>query len=178
MISFCLLILCLNINAFSYGVAYGAKKVKLKLPYITSLSILSTLLFLIPLYFSKYIYQYFNKRLCEVLNGIILIILGLSYLKPKKEQQKNTPQTNNSSLKKLFLECFAFSVDAIFTAFLSGFSGNFFLFFVFFYFFTNFLSIFCGNLFSYKIGSKTTKNLSFFSFFIFFFLGLFKIMGF
>ena len=133
MVSFCLIILCLNIDALSYGVAYGTKKTKLKTGYIFSISLLSTLFFLISLYSSKYIYHYFNARLCEILNGLILITLGLSYIKPQNLNQKNTPSNNNFSLKKSLLECFAFSVDAIFTALLSGFSSNFIIFFCLLY---------------------------------------------
>ena len=133
MLSFCLLILCLNIDALSYGVAYGTKNTKLGLKFILSISLLSTIFFLISLYFSRFIYHYFNDRVCEILNGVILIFLGISYIKPKKIKQKNTPSLNEISLKKSFWECFAFSIDAIFTAFLSGFSGDFFLFYVFFY---------------------------------------------
>ena len=178
MLSFALLILCLNIDALSYGVSYGAKKIKLKILYILSVSVLSTIIFLIPLSLSKYIYSYFNERVCEVINGIILIFLGISYIVPKKDKTK-TPLTRESfTFKKFLLECFAISADAFFTALLSGFSEKIFAFCIIFYFFTNFIAIFCGDYFFVKLGSKTHFNLSFLSCLIFILLGFFKIMSF
>lgn len=177
MFSFALLILCLNIDALSYGISYGVKKIKLKVLYILSISILSTIIFLIPLSFSKYIYQYFNERTCETINGIILILLGITFFFQKKDKTK-TPLQETFTLKKFLLECFAISADAFFTALLSGFSENFFAFCIIFYFFTNFIAIFCGNYFFRKLGSKTEFNLSFLSGFIFILLGFFKIMSF
>lgn len=176
MLSYCLLILCLNLDALSYGIAYGSKQTKLKQSFIWSVSILSTIFFSISLYVSKYMFQYLNEQTCRIINGIILIILGISYIIPKKEKEKT--HHKNISFGKFFLECFAISVDAIFTALLSGFSQKYFLFFIIFYFLTNFLAIFCGNLFFYKLGHKLTISIDFLSCFIFVFLGIFKFIGF
>lgn len=178
MLSFALLILCLNIDALSYGISYGIKKIKLNFLYILSVSVLSTLIFLIPLSLSKYIYSYFNERVCEIINGIILIILGITYIIPKKDKTKTPLAKETFTFKKFLLECFAISADAFFTALLSGFSEKFFVFCIIFYFFTNFIAIFCGNYFFRKLGNKTHFNLSFLSCLIFILLGFFKIMGF
>ncbi len=176
MLSFILLILCLNIDALSYGVSYGAKKIKLPFKYIIAISLLSTIIFAIPLSVSKYIYSFFNPKFCKIINGVILIILGLCFVIPKKQKEK-TPQII-FSIKQYFLECFAISADAFFTALLSGFSNNFFVFYIIFYLFSNFIAIFCGNLFFKKLGERVQINLSFLSCFIFILLGFFKIMGF
>lgn len=179
MLSFALLILCLNIDALSYGIAYGAKNKKLKISYILLVTFMSTIMFAMPLALSKYIFQYFDKQTCSIINGIILILLGISYIIPKKsDKEKNIALNENFSFKQCFLECLAISVDAIFTALLSGFSKNYFLFCVVFYAFSNFIAIFCGNLFFYKIGKKLNFSIGFFSCFIFIFFGIFKIIGF
>ena len=179
MLSFSLLILCLNIDALSYGAAYGSKGKKLSLPYIFLITFMSTIMFSIPLGLSKYIFQYFNKKTLSIINGIILILLGISYIIPKNsDKEKNIVINKNFSFKQCFLECLAISVDAIFTALLSGFSDNYFLFCVIFYAFSNFVAIFCGNLFFFKLGSKLKFSIGFFSCFIFIFLGIFKMIGF
>ena len=223
MLSFFLLILCLNIDALSYGIAYGIKKIKFKIPFILCLSLLSTLMFALPLFFSKYIYMYFDEFVLRIVNAVILIILGIKYIltKPQNFKKihkkyvklfKNNKKINNlknntltyyenkilinkikfkpfyfdnkkssvlnNSFKQNFGECVAFSVDAIFTALVSGFSASYYLFSVLFYFFTNFLAIFCGNIILYNINRKLKFNLNIFSGLIFIFLGILKIIGF
>lgn len=173
MLSFSLLILTLNIDALSYGIAYGIKKIKIPFKWILFINILSTVLFALPLYFSKYIYKYFDETLLTIINGIVLILLGIKYCFEKPN--KNT--TKNFSFWQCFVECFVISVDAIFTAILSGFSANYFVFSIFFYNLTNFLAIFCGNFFFCKFNSKQQVVLNIFSGFIFIFLGIFKILS-
>ena len=145
MLSYILLILCLNIDALSYGVATGLKKEKLSLIKILLFSLGSTILFSIPLAISKYVFKYFNRTFCNILNGIILIILGIFYLAPKSEKNQENNKEKTPT-KSVIFECITVSVDAMFTALLGGFTTKFFLFFVFFYGFSNFLAIFCGNL--------------------------------
>ena len=176
MAGFLLLILCLNIDALSFGVAYGIKKVKFSFWFVLKVSILSSIFFAIPLFLSQFLFKYFDKTICNIINGIILILLGFfSFLKKDKESNENI---FCFSRKKVFGECFAFSVDAIFTAFLGGFPLNFYLFFVFFYFFSNFLAIFFGNLILFKINNKTKFRLDFVGGIIFLILGITKIFGF
>ena len=176
MISFLLTILCLNLDALSYGISYGITQTKIKLKYIFFINILSTIFFSIPLYLSKHIYNLFNPQILKYTNALILIILGIFYIFKNKKNKQIKKQTL-LSFKTCFFECIAISIDAIFTAILSSFSGNFFIFSLFFYGFTNFFAIFLGNHISLKIQNKLNFNLGFFSGFIFIFLGFLKCIG-
>ncbi len=176
MISFLLTILCLNLDALSYGISYGVIKVKINLKYIIFISIFSTILFSIPLYISKYIYNLFDPKILRYINAIILIILGIIYIF-KNQKNNQTKKQTQLSFKTCFFECIAISIDAIFTAILSGFSGNYFIFSLFFYGLSNFFAIFLGNYFSLKLQTKLRFNLGFFSGFIFVFLGFLKCVG-
>jgi putative Mn2+ efflux pump MntP len=170
------LILCLNIDALSYGIAYGLKKIRLKTTYVLLISLLSSVMFFIPLYFSKFISNFLSKNILNFVNGLILIFLGIKYIFSK--DKKNTSNEISFSFKQCFFECLAFSTDAIFTALLGSFSYNFFLICIIFYEFSNFLAIFCGNLIFYHINKNISINLNIFSGFIFIFLGIFKMIGF
>ena len=174
MTSFLIIILCLNIDALSYGISCGIRGYKINFKYIFFISSLSTILFAIPLGVSRYIYKFFNPLILRYINALILIILGLFYIFKKEDQIKKQASL---SYKTCFFECVAISVDAIFTAILSGFSGNFFIFSIFFYALTNFFAIFFGNIFSYKLKNLLRINLSFFSGFIFIILGILKCVG-
>ena len=208
MLSFLLIILCINIDALSYGIAYGFKRVKLKISYIFYVTILSTLFFAVPLYISKYIFQYFNPIICNIINGLILIIFGIyyflqkspdykektskkshfeqnfdkKYILEKENTEKNNINKINNNYKKFnfklfFIETLIISVDAIFTALLSGFSSNFTIFYIFFYAFSNFFAIFLGNFIFYKSNKFCKIKLSFFSGIIFIILGILKFFG-
>lgn len=176
MLSFLITILCLNIDALSYGISYGTKKIKIDLKYIIFISTISTIMFMTPLGISKYIYQLFNPVLLRIINAIILLLLGFIYIfqKPKNEETKKQAHL---SFKTCFFECVAISIDAVFTAILSNFSGDFFIFSIFFYGFTNFFAIFFGNLIFYHLNKNLRINLSFFSGFIFIILGILKCVG-
>ena len=176
MFTFLITILCLNIDALSYGISYGSRKIQINLRYIFFISICSTIMFAIPLLISKYICKFFNPILLRIINAIILIILGLIYIFENKKE-KQTKKQAQLSFKTCFFECIAISIDAIFTAILSGFSGNFFIFSIFFYGLTNFFAIFFGNLFFYHLNRRLRFNLSFFSGFIFIILGILKCVG-
>ncbi len=175
MATFLLLILCLNIDALSFGVTYGLRKIKFNFLFSLKLCIISTFLFTIPLILSPLVFEHLNKQICNIINGIVLILLSLMYFF-KKSSNKQT-EIQSFSTKKFLLECLAFSVDAIFTAFLGGFPSKKILFFIIFYFFSNFFAIYFGNFFVYKFGSKIKINLDFLGGIIFFTLGLLKIFG-
>jgi len=201
MLSFLVLILCINIDALSYGVAYGLKKQKFNILYILAVCILSTIMFAIPLYFSKYIFNYFDETICHIINSIVLILLGIHFFLQKntkntKNIEENNKKSNNNAenvkilssdnettvkhkinFKQYFLECLVISVDAIFTALLSGFNDKNYIFYVLFYAFTNFFAIFLGNIFFYKLDKKLKLNLNYFSGIIFIILGILKIFG-
>ena len=176
MLTFLITILCLNIDALSYGISYGSRKIKINLKYIFFITACSTIMFAIPLLVSKYICKYFNPNFLRIINAIILILLGLFYIFENKKENQTKKQVQ-LSFKTCFFECVAISIDAIFTAILSGFSGNFFIFSIFFYSLTNFFAIFFGNLVFYNIGKNLRFNLSFFSGFIFIILGILKCVG-
>ena len=175
MAGFLLLILCLNIDALSFGVAYGLKKTRFSFWFVLKISFLSTFFFAVPLFLSQFVFKYFNRQVCNIINGIILIILGCTCF--IKNSKQNSEFHLVFSHKKFFGECFAFSVDAIFSAFLGGFPMNFYIFFVIFYFFSNFLAIFLGNLILFKLNSKIKLRLDFFGGIIFIVLGITKMFG-
>lgn len=208
MLSFLIIILCINIDAFSYGVAYGCKQVKFKQSYILLVTLLSTFLFAVPLYVSKFVFKYLNPTVCHIINGFVLIFLGFYYFLQKspdynEKQCKNTHfglkndkkyilehekitknYQNNSEIfykkflfKEYFLESLAISVDAIFTALLSGFTSDLFIFYIFFYAFSNYFAIFLGNFIFYKTGKNLNFKLSFLSGTIFIVLGVLKFFG-
>lgn len=255
MLTFFLLILCVNIDALSYGIAYGLKKKRFKILYILAITTLSTVLFAVPLYFSKFIYEYFDETICHIVNAIILLLLGIYYLIPKNSLNKNKKifknklntgyleldirfkscnynvkstffstnhklnkkskkqnysqnksnknykysilfnknklssknkkirynkkeKNNKTNILRFFCECMAISVDAIFTAFLSGFHDNFYIYAVIFYALSNFFAIFLGNILFYKLDKNFKFNLEFLSGIIFIILGILKIFGF
>lgn len=177
MIAYILLILTINIDALSYGIAYGINKQRIKISTILFICIFSTILFAIPLYFSKYIMQYFNELILKLINGIVLILLGIFYLLKKTSSEKKDIELKQS-FKQVFFECLAISTDAIFTALISGFNQNFYIFLVFFYAFSNFFAIFLGNTIFFYVNKKINFNFSLISGFIFVFLGIFKLIGF
>lgn len=175
MVTFLLLILMLNIDALSFGIAYGLKKQKIHPVVITFISLLSTFLFAIALALSKYIYTWFNPTVLRLINAFVLIYLGFTYIF-KKEKEKNLEL--KLGFKQGFIECIIISIDAIFTAILSGFNANYYIFAVIFYGFTNIFAIFFGNYFFFYLNKKIKLKLNFLSGFIFIFLGIFKIIGF
>lgn len=176
MASFLLTILCLNLDALSYGISYGITRIRIKIKYITFISALSTLLFAIPLYFSKYIYKYFDPVLLKYINALVLFALGIIYIVKNKKNDEIKKQAP-LNFKACFFECIAISIDAIFTAILSCFSTKFFIFSVFFYAFSNFFAIFLGNILALYFQKKLQFNLGFFSGFIFIFLAFMKCIG-
>ena len=176
MLTFSLTILCLNIDALSYGISYGSRKIKINLKYIFFITACSTIMFLIPLAVSKYICDLFNPKFLRITNAIILILLGLFYFFENKKENQTKKQVQ-LSFKTCFFECVAISIDAIFTAILSGFFGDFFIFSIFFYALTNFFAIFFGNQIFYHLNKNLRFNLSFFSGFIFIILGILKCIG-
>lgn len=176
MITFLITILCLNIDALSYGISKGLTQKFIPQKFIFFITITSTIMFAVPLGISKYIYNLFNPKILRLINAAVLFLLGLKYIfeKPKDNKQK---KQDFFKVKSCLLESIIISIDAIFTAILSGFFGDFFIFYIFFYGLTNYFAIFFGNRFFYKIGNFSKINLSFFSGFIFIFLAILKVVG-
>ncbi len=175
MATFLLLILCLNIDALSFGVTYGLKKIRFNFFFTLKICILSSIFFAIPLFLSPLVFRYLDKSICNIINGVVLIFLSLMYF--TKNSNKKSKEITTCSTKKFLYECLAFSVDAIFTAFLAGFPSNYYIIFILFYFFTNFLAIYFGNLLVYKFNTYIKINLDYFGGIIFLALGIFKIFG-
>lgn len=176
MATFILLLFTINLDALSFGISYGLNNKKLKPITILYFCLFSTLLFSIPLALSKHISQFFSEIVLRIINSIVLILLGLFYIF-KKETQKKDP-VMKLGFKQGFFECIAISVDAMFTALLSGFNSKYFIFAVILYAFINYFAIFFGNYFLLKFKFSSKINLQFISGFIFIFLGFFKLIGF
>ena len=172
MLSFVIIILCVNLDALSFGISYGLRKQKIKFSSIIFISTLSTILFLIPLYLSNYIFNKLNQKLCYILNGIFLINLGIFYI---FETHKNS--CKKLTIRNQILECFIISIDAIITALFYGYLIKNHIFYILFYYFINFFAIFSGDRIFYKFSNFSRLNFSFFSGFIFIFLGILKIFG-
>ena len=172
MLSFIIILLCVNIDALSFGISYGMRGVKIKTSTTLLISILSTLLFSIPFLVSKFVMGFLDQKICFLINGFFLIILGLVYI---IETDKKTPKILN--LKNSIFECFIISIDAIFTALFYGYLFKNHIFYIFLYYIFNFFAIFHGNRLFYKFSKISKLNLYFFSGIIFIFLGIFKIFG-
>ena len=173
MLSFLIIILCINIDALSFGISYGLRKQKIGFFINIFITTFSTLFFTIPLVTSKLIFSHLNNNICNLLNGIFLIILGLFYI-----FENNKKSHKNLTIKNSFIECFIISIDAIFSAIFNGYLINTYIFYIIFYYITNFFAIFLGNRISFKLSSISNINFSLFSGLIFIFLGIFKIFGF
>lgn len=180
MITIIILIITISIDAMSFGFAQGVLNNKIPLFYCLIMTILSTILFSIPLLLSKYIFSFFSENICNFVNGILLITLGFVYLlnlfKPKnKKNIKNN--LNKINLKTIIIETFPISLDAIFTALLNGYTLNSLLFCIILYFFLTFFSIYIFNLISLKLSQKIKFNINFLSPLIFIIIGSLKIFG-
>ena len=182
MIRTILLIIALSLDAFSFGLAQGFKNNKIKVVFIFLMSILSTVLFAIPLFLSQFIFHFFNKDICNIINGSILTLLGLYYFikfivfKFRKLDIKNV-KNNEICLKFCILSTFPISLDAIFTAFLNGYSLSNIIFAILTYFLFTFVCIFVSNFIALKLSKKSSFDLSWLSGFIFIILGLLKTFG-
>lgn len=182
MITIILLIIAISFDAMSYGLAQGLKNIKVPFFYVMVMTLISTMLFTLPLYLSKYIAKYISEVLLNIINGSILIILGIFYLISYFKTIKQEVYTKNSdkqilSLKSAIASTFPISLDAIFTAIFTGYTLQFVLFGIIFYIFMTFSSIYVLNLIGLKISKSSTINLGFLSAFIFFIIGILKLFG-
>ena len=182
MIKSIFLITALSLDAFSFGLAQGFKNNKIKILYIFTMAFISTLLFFIPLILSQYIFQYFDKYICNIVNGFILILLGLYYLIKyflEKNCKNNTKNVKNNKfcLKFCILSTFPISLDAIFTALLNGYTMTNITFITITYFLFTFFAILLSNFISLNLSNKSNYDLSWLSGLIFIFIGLLKSFG-
>jgi putative Mn2+ efflux pump MntP len=179
-----ILIFALSLDAFSFGIAQGICKNKIPLFAIICMSVLSTILFGLPLYLSSIISSFLDVTICNIINGVVLILLGLIYVfKFIKDNSKQTEMLESSTTNKdlslgYYLICtIPLSLDAIFTAFLSSLSVKNMCFSIVFYLIITFFALFLGNRISIKMTGKSKLNVEWLSGIIFVVLGILKIFG-
>ena len=177
------LIIAISIDAMSFGFAQGFQKKYITILNCLIMTIISTLLFTIPLYLSSFVFKYFNEQLCNIINGIVLIILGIYYLvknlttSKNRNLEKNNVNIEHLCLKNCILSTFPISLDAIFTTFLNGYSIPDIIFAIIFFFCFTFISILLPNRISLKISNKTSLHISWISGIIFLIIGTLKSFG-
>ena len=179
MVYIIILVLAVSLDTLSFGLAQGFSKNKIPFSYAFCMTIFSTMLFAIPLYISSLIIEYLDEDLFRVINAVVLLLLGIYYLINSISINKHTHKNNNPlSFFRCMLSVFPISLDAIFTAFLSGYKLNFVIFGIFFYFIITFVAIFVGNRLTLKISKHSAINLDWLSGLLFVLLGIFKFIGF
>ena len=177
MVTIILLVLAVSLDALSFGLAQGFNKNSISLFYAFCMSMLSTILFAIPLYISSFIYKYLNSSVCYIINGIILLLLGLFYLKNAVFKNISKQGTNNAlNFKNCMVAVLPISLDAIFTAFLSGYELNYIIFGIVFYFTITLLFIYIPNKIALKISKKSKIDIDWLSGIIFIVLAILKFL--
>jgi len=183
MFTIIILVIAISFDAMSYGLAQGLKNIKINFLCSFIMTIISTIIFTIPLYLSKFVAKYLNEQICDIINGIVLILIGIIYLFKYFNQLKNREQLEKNKnqtclkIKNGIIAIFPISLDAIFTAFLNGYTLDFVIFGVSFYFIMTFISIYILNLIGLKLTNKTSLDLGFLSSLIFILIGTLKIFG-
>ncbi len=177
-----ILIAAVSLDAFSFGLAQGFKKNKLTLLNILIMTILSTILFSIPLHLSNLVFKYFDKNFCNLFNGIILILLGLiyfisSFMAKNCKNEKEDVKFNTLCIKNCILFTFPINLDAVFTAFLNGYNIPNLPFAILIFFVFTFCSLLIPNKISLKLSNKSSSNLSWLSGLIFIIIGSLKSFG-
>lgn len=183
MFTIILLILAISLDALSFGLAQGFNKNSIGYINCFFMSVLSTLLFAVPLYLSQLVVQYLDEKICYLLNGIVLLCLGIFYLVQffvllqKKEPPLEKKENSKLTLGYCLISTIPISLDAIFTAFLSGYSLQYIIFGVIFYFVITYIALFIPNKIALKMSGKSNLRLEWLSGLIFVVLGLLKIFG-
>lgn len=187
MLTITLLIIAVSIDAMSFGLAQGLKKIKITFIYIACMSILSTILFSVPLYLSRFIVEYLSEFWLDLVNGIILLALGIYYIAIyfvdlKKQDNLDIYVSKNESitfmkLKPALAATIPISIDAVFTAFLNGYSLSHIGYGIILYFIITFLSILITNQLGLQLSKRSNINLGFLSGLIFIIIGLLKFFG-
>lgn len=194
-----LILLAVSLDVFSFGLSLGFNNVYLSIIKGLFFTLISAFIFAFPLALSKLISQIIPEKICYLINGIVLLLLGLYYLisfivkikiKNSKNAQKGTNKTNLKNeheninplaktpflgLKYLAFCAIPVNLDAFFTALLSGFSmGNFFIVLLFYLIFT-FIAVYIGNKLSFYLSKKANLDLSWISGILFIILGMLKL---
>lgn len=177
-----ILILALSLDAISFGIAQGIKRNSINIWYALAMTVLSTILFAVPLYLSSIVVAYLDEKICCIINGVVLIGLGALYLTNfiiscfKKESLK--PQFEQKlSFGYCMVSVFPISLDAVFTGFLSGYALSHIVYGISFYFVITFLAIYVTNKLALKMTGKSKLKIEWLSGTIFVILGILKICG-
>lgn len=195
-----LILLAVSLDVFSFGISLGIDKVNLNWYKALYFTFISMLIFSIPLALSKLIATIVAPKICYIINGSVLIAMGIFYLicfvknclKKASKKVQNSPnslQNTNShgiiqekdksgklGLKSLAICAIPVNLDAFFTALLSGFSmGNFFIVLAIYLVFT-FLAVYLANKISFFLTKRLQLDLSWLSAILFIVLGVFKIL--
>lgn len=182
MITIIILILAVSLDALSFGLAQGIQRNSINWFYALCMTLLSTILFAVPLYLSSIVVQYISEKTCLIINGSVLIGLGVLYLinfiiscfKGEKFQPEIKTKL---SLGYCLISTLPISLDAIFTGFLSGYSLTHIAFGIVFYFIVTFLVIYVTNKVALKLTGKAKLNIEWLSGTIFIMLGVLKLFG-
>lgn len=167
-----LLVLVVSIDSLSYGISKGIRKEKLSFVESLIMSFFSSLIFFVPLIISSFVKDFLNEKICMIINGIFLCLLGVFYF-IKKEKQSTEEKTKSS----LFVSTIIFSLDAFFSALFSSFDSIEIFCGVSFYFVITFVCLFVVSNIVYKFFSKNKVDLSWISGLLFIVLGVLKICG-
>lgn len=171
-----LLVLAVSLDALSFGLSSGFSKNKVSFFYALCMAVFSTILFAVPLYLSSILIKYLNSSVCYFINGAVLLLLGIIYL-VEAFKKKNQHITNQPlSFKRCMLLVFPISLDAIITAFLSGYSLNYVVFGIIFYLVITFLFIYIPNIIALKVAKKCKINIGWLSGLIFILLSILKFL--
>jgi len=176
-----LLIIAVSVDAMSFGFSQGIKKLKLNFFIIISMSLLSTLLFAIPLNLSNILIYYLNEKILNIVNGLFLIVLGLYYLYTfiKNSKKIKIEEIPKFKIKNFLSTTFIISLDASFTGLLNGYLFSYInlIIGVIIYFFITFLSLTITHIIGLNISKNSNIDLCFISSIIFIILGLLKFFG-
>lgn len=194
-----LILLAVSLDVFSFGLSLGFKRVYLDFYKGLFFTFISAFIFAFPLLLSKLISKVIPQKICFLINGIVLLLLGVYYLMsfiikkvkdransaqkaPLKANLQNEQENNHAlgqtpflGLKYLALCAVPVNLDAFFTALLSGFiMGNFFVVLLIYLTFT-FFAIYIGNKLSFYLSKKINLDLSWISGILFIVLGILKL---
>ena len=168
-----ILILAVSLDSLSYGIALGFNKIKIRLSRSVIMTIFSTVLFFCALMLSNILINIINSTILYLINGIALILLGLFYFISnitKKEYVENTHD------KHFLLSTIIISLDAIFSALLSGYCLKIAIMATIIYCVITFLFIFVANRIAFILPNRLNFNFGILSGLLFIALGILKLL--
>ena len=121
--------------------------------------------------------NYINGSVLILLSIIYFILFLKSYRNVQKEDCIIRHEQQIMSIKTGILATIPISLDAMFTALLTGYTVQSYSFMIIFYFFMTSISIYILNLIGLKLISHTKLNLGWLSSLVFLIIGVLKIFG-